>query len=65
MEKSRRRRAISRLEVLGGGSFSPASVGAIGAFVIERKFTEASHSQRPAPCWTFFGFMHGKSIGVG
>jgi adenine/guanine/hypoxanthine permease len=53
------------LEVLGGGSILAGLVlGAIGAFVIERKFTEASAFAAAGAVLTFFGFMHGESIGV-
>jgi adenine/guanine/hypoxanthine permease len=52
------------LEVLGGGSILAGLVlGAIGAFVIERKFTEASAFAAAGAVLTFFGFMHGESIG--
>ena len=52
------------LEVLGGGSILTGLVlGAIGAFVIERKFTEASAFAGVGAVLTFFGFMHGESIG--
>ncbi len=53
------------LEVLGGGSILTGLVlGAIGAFVIERKFTEASAFAAAGAVLTFFGFMHGESIGL-
>src|SRR5499426_1073499 len=53
------------LEVLGGGSILAGLVlGAIGAFVIERKFTEASAFAAAGAVLTFFGFMHGESIGI-
>src|SRR6266851_4797235 len=53
------------LEVLGGGSILAGLVlGAIGAFVIERKFTEASAFAAAGAVLTFFGFMHGESIGL-
>src|SRR5579883_2012028 len=52
------------LEVLGGGAILTGLVlGAIGAFVIERKFTEASGFAAAGSVLTFFGFMHGESIG--
>jgi adenine/guanine/hypoxanthine permease len=52
------------LEVVGGGSILTGLVlGAIGAFVIERKFTEASAFAAVGAVLTFFGFMHGESIG--
>src|SRR5262249_1191638 len=52
------------LEVLGGGSILTGLVlGAIAAFVIERRFTEASAFAVAGAVLTFFGFMHGGSIG--
>jgi len=53
------------LEVLGGGSILTGLVlGAIGVFVIDRKFTEASAFALAGAVLTFFGFMHGESIGL-
>jgi AGZA family xanthine/uracil permease-like MFS transporter len=53
------------LEVLGGGSILTGLVlGAIGALVIERKFIEASAFAAAGAVLTFFGFMHGESIGI-
>src|SRR5499427_9230456 len=53
------------LEVLGGGSILTGLVlGAIGAFVIERKFIAASAFAMAGAVLTFFGFMHGESIGL-
>jgi AGZA family xanthine/uracil permease-like MFS transporter len=53
------------LEVLGGGSILAGLVlGAIGAFVIERKFTAAAAFALAGAVLTFFGFMHGESIGI-
>jgi AGZA family xanthine/uracil permease-like MFS transporter len=53
------------LEVLGGGSILTGLVlGAIGVFVIERKFTEASAFALAGAVLTFFGFMHGEAIGI-
>src|SRR5499425_1704166 len=52
------------LEVLGGGAILTGLIlGAIGAFVIERKFVEASAFAAAGAVLTFFGFMHGESIG--
>jgi len=64
--KARRRRRANRgLELLGGGSILTGLVlGAIGAFVIERKFTEASAFAAAGAVLTFLRFMHGESIGV-
>jgi adenine/guanine/hypoxanthine permease len=53
------------LEVLGGGSIVAGLVlGAIGAFVIERKFIAAAAFAAAGAVLTFFGFMHGESIGI-
>src|ERR1700738_335263 len=53
------------LEVLGGGSILTGLVlGAIGVFVIDRRFTEASAFAAAGAVLTFFGFMHGESIGL-
>ncbi len=53
------------LEVMGGGSILTGLVlGAIGAFVIERKFTEAAAFALAGAVLTFFGFMHGEAIGL-
>jgi AGZA family xanthine/uracil permease-like MFS transporter len=53
------------LGVLGGGSILTGLIlGAIGAFVIDRKFNEAAAFALAGAVLTFFGFMHGESIGV-
>ena len=53
------------LEVLGGGSILTGLVlGAVGVFVIERKFVEASAFALSGALLTFFGFMHGESVGL-
>jgi adenine/guanine/hypoxanthine permease len=53
------------LEVLGGGSILTGLVlGAIGVFVIERKFTEAAAFALAGAVLTFFGFMHGEAVGL-
>src|ERR1700726_2392404 len=53
------------LEVLGGGAIlSGLVLGAIGVFVIERKFAEASAFALAGALLTFFGFMHGESVGL-
>src|SRR5437899_10497992 len=52
------------LEVLGGGSILTGLVlGAIGVFVIEKKFAEASAFALSGAVPTFFGFIHGHSRG--
>jgi AGZA family xanthine/uracil permease-like MFS transporter len=53
------------LEVLGGGSILTGLVlGAVGVFVIEKKFVEASAFALSGAVLTFFGFMHGESVGL-
>ena len=53
------------LEVLGGGAILTGLVlGAIGVFVIEKKFVEASAFALAGAVLTFFGFMHGESVGL-
>jgi AGZA family xanthine/uracil permease-like MFS transporter len=50
---------------LGGGSILTGLVlGAIGAFVIDKKFAEASAFAFCGAVLTFFGFMHGESVGI-
>src|SRR5215212_6012077 len=47
------------LEVLGGGSILTGLIlGAVGVFVIEKKFAEASAFALSGAVLTFFGFMH-------
>jgi AGZA family xanthine/uracil permease-like MFS transporter len=54
------------LEVMGGGSILVGLVlGAIGVFVIERKFVNASAFALAGAVLTYFGFMHGEAIGIG
>ncbi|MEA2904253.1 MAG: adenine/guanine/hypoxanthine permease [Alphaproteobacteria bacterium] len=53
------------LEVLGGGSILAGLVlGAIGVFVIEKKFMEAAAFALAGAVLTFFGFMHGEAVGL-
>jgi AGZA family xanthine/uracil permease-like MFS transporter len=53
------------LEVLGGGSILTGLVlGAIGVFVIEKEFEKASAFALSGAVLTFFGFMHGESVGL-
>jgi adenine/guanine/hypoxanthine permease len=53
------------LEILGGGSIlSGLVLGAIGAFVVDRKFMQAAGFALAGAVFTFFGFMHGEAIGV-
>ena len=54
------------LDVLGGGSILVGLVlAAIGVFVIEREFMKASAFALVGAVLTYFGFMHGQSVGVG
>jgi AGZA family xanthine/uracil permease-like MFS transporter len=53
------------LEVMGGGSILAGLVlGAVGVFVIERDFVKASAFAFSGAVMTFFGFMHGESVGI-
>jgi len=53
------------LEILGGGAILTGLVlGAIGAFIIERKFIAAAAFAIAGALLTFFGFMHGESVGI-
>jgi AGZA family xanthine/uracil permease-like MFS transporter len=38
-------------------------LGAIGAFVIDKKYVEASYFAAAGAVLTFLGFMHGESVG--
>lgn len=54
------------LHVLGGGSILGGLVlGAIAAYIIDRKFKFAAGFALIGAVMTFFGFMHGERIGVG
>jgi adenine/guanine/hypoxanthine permease len=54
------------LEVMGGGSILAGLVlGAIGVFVIDREFNKASAFAFAGAILTYFGFMHGESVGIG
>jgi AGZA family xanthine/uracil permease-like MFS transporter len=54
------------LEVLGGGAILTGLVlGAIGVFIIERKFMPAAAFAATGAVLTYFGFMHGEAVGVG
>jgi adenine/guanine/hypoxanthine permease len=53
------------LEILGGGSILTGLVlGAIGAFVIDKQFVNAAAFAATGAVLTFFGFMHGQSVGI-
>jgi len=52
------------LEVLGAGAILAGMVlGAIGAFIIDKKYAEASYFAAAGALLTFFGFMHGEAVG--
>jgi adenine/guanine/hypoxanthine permease len=52
------------LEVLAGGAILAGMIlGAIGAFVVDRKYAEASYFAGAGAVLTFFGFMHGETVG--
>jgi len=52
------------LEVLGGGAIlSGLVLGAIAVFISDRKFGEAAAFALAGALLTFFGFMHGESVG--
>jgi len=54
------------LEVLGGGTILTGLVlGAIGAYIIDKKFVQASGFALAGAVLTFFGFMHGQAVGIG
>jgi adenine/guanine/hypoxanthine permease len=53
------------LEVLGGGAILTGLIfGAVGAFIINREFLAASAFAAAGAVLTFFGFMHGESVGI-
>ena len=53
------------LEVLGGGAILTGLVlGAVGVFIIEKKFMEAGAFVAAGAVLTFFGFMHAESVGL-
>jgi AGZA family xanthine/uracil permease-like MFS transporter len=53
------------LEVLGGGAILTGMTwGAIGAFIIDKKYSEASAFAAAGALLTFFGFMHGEAVGI-
>jgi hypothetical protein len=59
------RAAFARaIEVLAGGAIlSGMILGAVGAFVVDKKYAEASAFAAAGAVLTFFGFMHGESVG--
>jgi AGZA family xanthine/uracil permease-like MFS transporter len=53
------------LSVMGGGAILTGLVlAAIGVFVVEKKFAEAAAFALAGAILTFFGFMHGESVGI-
>jgi AGZA family xanthine/uracil permease-like MFS transporter len=53
------------LELLGGGAIVGGLVlGAIGVFIIERQFINAAAFAAAGAMLTFFGLMHGETIGL-
>ena len=53
------------LEVLGSGATIVGMVlGAMGAFIIDKKYTEAAAFAAAGAVLTFFGFMHGEAVGI-
>jgi AGZA family xanthine/uracil permease-like MFS transporter len=57
--------AYNGLHVLGGGSILGGLVlGAIAAYIIDRKFKFAAGFALAGAVLTFFGFMHGERIGL-
>jgi AGZA family xanthine/uracil permease-like MFS transporter len=53
------------LELLGGGAIlAGVTLGAVATFIIERKFVEAPAFCLAGAVLTFFGFMHGESVGI-
>ena len=53
------------LKVMGGGSILTGLVlAAVGAFIIDKKFVNASAFALAGAILTFFGFMHGQQVGI-
>jgi AGZA family xanthine/uracil permease-like MFS transporter len=53
------------LELLGGGAIlSGVVLGAVATFIIDKRFVEASAFALAGAVLTFFGFMHGESVGI-
>jgi adenine/guanine/hypoxanthine permease len=54
------------LELMGGGAILTGLIlGAIGVFIIERQFAHAAAFAAAGAVLTYFGLMHGESVGVG
>ncbi len=53
------------LQVMAGGAIiSGLMLGALGVFIIERQLLKAAFFALAAAVFTFFGFMHGETIGI-
>lgn len=53
------------LSVMAGGAIiSGLMLGAIGVFIIERQLMKAAIFSLASAVFTFFGFMHGETIGI-
>jgi AGZA family xanthine/uracil permease-like MFS transporter len=53
------------LELLGAGAILTGMTwGAIGSLIIDKKYTEAAAFAAAGAALTFFGFMHGESVGI-
>jgi AGZA family xanthine/uracil permease-like MFS transporter len=53
------------LEVLGGGAILSGLIfGAVAGFIINKEFLAASAFAAAGAVLTFFGFMHGESVGI-
>ena len=53
------------IEIMGGGAILGGLIlGAIGVFVIERDFVKAAAFSFAGAVMTFFGFMHGETVGI-
>ena len=53
------------LSVMAGGAIiSGLMLGAIGVFIIERQLLKAAFFALASAVFTFFGFMHGETIGI-
>jgi adenine/guanine/hypoxanthine permease len=53
------------LEVVSGGAIlGGLLLGAIAVFVVEKKFVEAAAFSAAGAALTFFGFMHGETVGI-
>jgi len=54
------------MALLGGGAVLAGLIlGAIAAFIIDRKFARAALFAAAGAVLSFFGFIHGTSLGIG